>query len=62
MAIGIKKQKKQAKTENKPNQECFSMLETELSNDELNQLARAIKVLKKNPIEWAFLSNYIKKY
>lgn len=61
MALGINKKKKE-KAENKTNSECFAMLEKELSNVELNQLARAVTELKKSPVEWAFLSNYIKKY
>jgi len=42
--------------------DCLSIIRTNLTSEELQQLARAVKEVKKNPVQWAFLKSYISKY
>lgn len=42
--------------------EALKILSETLTPDELSSLARAVPKVKKNPVQWAFLKNYIEKY
>lgn len=62
MAIDLKFKKKETPKTVLTIDQSIEALKKALTPDELSSLARAVPQVKKNPVQWAFLKNYIEKY